>query len=148
MNPYIMMLALLTSQSQNPIPANESLHNDVSTSHSTSIINDNQPHQKITQSRKSSRMKQSPSYLQDYHCHLASFPLLSNSMVNDSSTILGIPHTLSSSISYDHLSMNHKQFCLSTSSQIEPQFYHQAVSNPDWRDAVKKEIEALEENKT
>jgi hypothetical protein len=79
-------------------------------------------------------MKQTPSYLQDYqqdyHCHLASSPLFSNSVVDDSSPNSGIPHKLSSSICYDHISPNHKHCCLSISTQFEPQFYHQAVSRP------------------
>jgi hypothetical protein len=84
------------------------------------IINDNPSNQNNIQPLKSSRMKQTPSYLEDYHCHLASLPSFSNLMVNGSSSISGIPYTLFSFFYYDHLSMNHKHFCLSISSQLEP----------------------------
>ncbi|XP_059429062.1 uncharacterized protein LOC132162859 [Corylus avellana] len=136
------------SSSSDSVNVSADLNFDSNTSHSNPTINDNQSPQTTLQPRRSSRMKQTPCYLQDYHCHLASSPSLSNSMAHDSSTISGIPHSLSSFIPYDCLSLNHKHFCLSISSHVEPQFYHQAVSSPEWRDAMKKEIEALEENKT
>jgi hypothetical protein len=57
--------------------------------------------------RRSDRVKQKPSYLQDYHCKQVSScsPQLASSVDNSSK-----PYPLSSFISYDNLSSKHKHF--------------------------------------
>jgi hypothetical protein len=57
-------------------------------------------------------------------------------------------YPLSSFLSYDNLSSPYKHFCFSISSQPETKFYHQAVKNPLWCEAMKAKISALEENNT
>jgi hypothetical protein len=95
--------------------------------------------------RRSDRVKQKPSYLQDYHCkQVSSCSPQSASSVDNS----GKAYPLSSFISYDNLSSKHKHFFLSISSQPKPKFYHQVVKNPLWCEAMKAEIKALEENNT
>jgi hypothetical protein len=114
------------------------------------IISDFPPIDSTANFRKSTRIRHPPTYLQQYHYHMASTLPPSASKDSDSTSAVssGIPFPLSSSISYDHISPSYKHFCLSISSTVEPQFYHQAVKHPHWRDAMSKEIAALEENNT
>jgi hypothetical protein len=114
------------------------------------IISDFPPIDSTANFRKSTRIRHPPTYLQQYHYHMASTLPPSASKDSDSTSAVssGLPFPLSSSISYDHISPSYKHFCLSISSTVEPQFYHQAVKHPHWRDAMSKEIAALEENNT
>jgi hypothetical protein len=97
----------------------------------------------IVPSRKSTRAKCRPGFLQDYHCQLATHPSSSSS-----SNKSGIPYSLSSCLAYHKLSSKHKHFCLSISSHVEPKFFHQAVKSQQWIDAMHTEISALELNNT
>jgi hypothetical protein len=95
-------------------------------------------------SRKSSRLRTKPGYLQDYHCHFAD----SSGSPSKSFSSSGIPYDISSFLSYDKLSSNHKHFSFSVSAIVEPQYYHQAVQFAEWREAMNNEIQALELNNT
>jgi hypothetical protein len=46
------------------------------------------------------------------------------------------------------LSDSFKHFSLAVSSQVEPEFFHQVVSTPQWCEAMATEISALEANDT
>jgi len=98
-------------------------------------------------SRQSTRVRRPPEYLQQYHCQLASTSPGFVSKVSSSGNS-GISFPLSSSVSYNNLSSSFKHFCLSISSAVEPQYYHQAVKHDHWRNAMANEIVALEENHT
>jgi hypothetical protein len=107
--------------------------------------------------RKSSRTRQPPNYLQDYHCQLASSSSNPNSFgsmvrLNDDTVIdnvdAGILYSLSFVLNYNQLSPSHKAFSLSLISYIEPKFFHQAVKLPEWREAMRAKLDALQANNT
>ena len=91
-----------------------------------------------TQVRKSTRSTKLPSYLKDYHCHMALGSVFSSSH----------PYSISKHLSYDSLPPAHKHFVLSVSSHFEPQFYHQAIKFLEWRVALAEELSAMEANHT
>ncbi|MCI09043.1 retrovirus-related Pol polyprotein from transposon TNT 1-94, partial [Trifolium medium] len=90
--------------------------------------------------RVSSRPKNPPSYLQDYHCNVIS------SCTKQFSS--NISHPLSSVLSYNNCSPDYKTFCCSISSITEPKTYNQASKFDCWQKAMDAEITALEVNKT
>jgi len=91
--------------------------------------------------RASTRVRQPPKYLGDYKCN----DLNSLSSANCSS---GMQYPLSDFTSFKHTSSTHTAFLLSLSTISEPQTYNQAVQHSCWRDAMDKEVSALESNKT
>jgi hypothetical protein len=92
--------------------------------------------------RKSFRPVKAPSYLQDYHCNLAS------SASNSFSSSVEVIHPIEHNLSYAHLSDSHKAFTLALSTHTEPQFYHEALHSPQWCEVMSKELNALEANHT
>jgi hypothetical protein len=99
--------------------------------------------------RRSTRISHPLAYLKDFHCQVVTspHPQLSLPLVV-STPPSGIKYPLSSVIAYHKLSNAHLHFSMSVSSVSEPQFYHQAVKNPLWRQTMQAEINALKENKT
>jgi hypothetical protein len=92
--------------------------------------------------RKSSTLVKPLSYLQDYHYNLISSSSLSLSSSSD------VVHPIQNTLSYSHLFDSHKAFTLAISTPVEPHFYHEAVTSPQWCDAMSKELATLEANHT
>ncbi|MCH80704.1 retrovirus-related Pol polyprotein from transposon TNT 1-94, partial [Trifolium medium] len=107
-------------------------HSDLHVSESTSSSSvDNSIPSLVNQHdnlRRSTRIRQPPSYLQDYQCH--------------------VKYPIQNHLSYDKLQPSYQQFICQVSTIYEPSFYHQAVSSPEWRKAMAEELAALEANNT
>jgi len=93
--------------------------------------------------RRSARHRKSPSYLKDYHCQLSSH--IDSKRPTPSSNVT---HSLSTYLDYGNLTTKHLNYVLAISSNEEPQNYNEAIRKPKWCEAMKREIQALEENDT
>lgn len=80
------------------------------------------------QVRRSSRPHRPPSYLQSYQCH--------------------VTYPIQEHLSYAKLSPAYREYVMQVNSIFEPQFFHQAVTFPEWRQAMAEELAALEANNT
>ena len=89
--------------------------------------------------RKSSRPHKAPTYLQDFHCQLASTKPL---------PLPTTPFPIESVISYDKLSTPRRAFTIALSICAEPKSYAKATRDPRWQAAMSNEIQALEINNT
>ncbi|KAJ0568794.1 putative RNA-directed DNA polymerase [Helianthus annuus] len=91
------------------------------------------------------RSRTRPARLNDYVVHLP--PSIDQSQPDSdqgSSTV----HPIANFISYDKFTNSHKAFLSAISSNDEPKSFKQAVQNPNWKEAMKREIRALEQNGT
>lgn len=57
-------------------------------------------------------------------------------------------YPLSNYVAYDKFTASHKAFLSAITSHDEPKYFSQAVKDPQWRDAMQREIDALEKNGT
>ena len=87
------------------------------------------------------------SYLQDYHCIMASSNHIGLAIVNQAMSH-GNLYPLSNFLSYSRLSSFHKKFTLAISFIKEPNSYKEVVKHDSWRQAMVVEITALEQNNT
>nr|GFA09694.1 retrovirus-related Pol polyprotein from transposon TNT 1-94 [Tanacetum cinerariifolium] len=93
--------------------------------------------------RKDRRMQ--PKHSSDYEVKLPpSIDHTQPASNQESSTV----HPLSHYVSYEHFSNTHKAFLSSINNHDEPKSFSQAAQNKNWKEAMKKEIHALEQNGT
>ncbi|GKD41858.1 retrovirus-related pol polyprotein from transposon TNT 1-94 [Tanacetum coccineum] len=91
------------------------------------------------------RNRSQPARLSDYHVKLPpSIDHAKPASSEASSTV----HPLSNFVSYEKFSGSHKAFLAAITSGNEPKNFNQAVQDERWKEAMKKEIRALEENDT
>ncbi|GMI70307.1 hypothetical protein HRI_000700000 [Hibiscus trionum] len=88
-------------------------------------------------SRRSARIPHQPSYLRNYYC--------GNNSINN---VMAPVYPIEDYLSTAKLSSSYKSFVANISSEHEPVFYHQAARFPEWRAAMKEELQAMENNKT
>ena len=98
--------------------------------------------------RRSSRPTKPPGYLHDFHIQHRLPSQMSQSSESATVSSLGNPYPLCNFLSYDCLSSPHRAFTSSISLQTEPQSFLQAFRDKNWRDAMRAEIDALENNQT
>ena len=127
------------------------VHPDSNHSNSSYDVPQSQPDDQPV--KQSTRVRKPPSYLQDYHCNLASTHVSASISLpqSDASTALGdtgILYPLASTLSYAKLSSSHKSFALALIIAKEPETYAQALNDPKWLDAMKAKIAALQANRT
>jgi transposase InsO family protein len=89
--------------------------------------------------RTSSRIRHTPSYLQDFVC--STLPTNTNIPPTNN-------YSLSKYLSYANLSHSHSSFALSLLHDIEPKTYAEASKFECWREAMQHELTALEKTGT
>ncbi|XP_019416693.1 PREDICTED: uncharacterized protein LOC109327957 [Lupinus angustifolius] len=111
------------------------LPNSQSLSHDQHISS---PQQSIIQpTRQSTRIRNPPYNLQDYHCSL------STSTPQQLEPPTGTLYPLSSCISYTNCASSYSNFYLVVSTIPEPSTYKKASSIPCWQEAMTQELQAL-----
>ncbi|KAJ9561853.1 LOW QUALITY PROTEIN: hypothetical protein OSB04_007013 [Centaurea solstitialis] len=100
---------------------------------------------KITILTREKRNKSQPKRFDDYHVQLP--PLVDHAQAPQSQASSTV-HPLSNFVSYKNFSYTHKAFLAAINSNVEPKHFHQAVKNDRWKEAMRKEIQALEKNGT
>lgn len=60
----------------------------------------------------------------------------------------GSPYPIAQYVNCDKFSMHHRAFLAAITTGVEPKSFAEAVKDERWRDAMKKEIQALEDNGT
>ncbi|KAK9929256.1 hypothetical protein M0R45_026360 [Rubus argutus] len=102
------------------------------------------------QLRRSTRATTLPTTLHDFQVEVAlpsrsAAPL---SSPTEAATSPGTPHSIANVLSYDKLSPAHKAFTVNISLDKEPQNFSQAILDSRWKEAMNKEIQALQDNGT
>ncbi|KAI3680226.1 hypothetical protein L2E82_50551 [Cichorium intybus] len=126
-------------------PPHDPIHADEA--NRVSQPNADHPRQPIhdTSRRTSQRVKTQPARLKDYEVSMPpSVDHAHPSSDQGSSTV----HPLAHYISYDKFSNGHKAFLTAITSHDEPKTFFKASQDEKWREAMKREIKALEENGT
>ena len=95
--------------------------------------------------RRSTRVHKTAVYLQDYDGTAAT--ALPSPVTGFHAS--GSPYDISACLTYSHLDPKYMSYVMTISEgHSTPQFFSQAVQDPLWREAMDKEIQALEATKT
>lgn len=102
----------------------------------------------IPPARRGSRSLKPPQYLQDFHLEMTLPSRTEPTSSTNLAKAVGIVHPLSDFLSYDNVSRAHKAYTTTLTFLREPTSFSQAVQSSKWREAMKHEISALQENAT
>lgn len=112
--------------------------------------NDSQPApdlgNQLVQSLRPQRERHAPRHLDDYVCNLSQS--IDPNQVTLQLANSGTPYPLSNHFSYNSFSPNHQAYLAAITSFDEPKTFSQAVKSEHWREAMRKAIPALEQNRT
>jgi len=97
-----------------------------------------------TTSSRPQRDRRPLTHLKDYVCRAITHP--SSGPLHESSS--GKSHHLFHSISYHRFTPQYCAFLAAITTNNDPQHFSQAIHHPHWRDAMKAEISALENDHT
>ncbi|XP_021725291.1 uncharacterized protein LOC110692563 [Chenopodium quinoa] len=90
-----------------------------------------------------------PGWHRDYVAHTISLPGPSISPSSSSSpSSSGTPYPLAHYVNCDKFSMRHRVFIVAIDTAVEPRNFKEAMQHEGWREAMQKEISALEDNET
>ena len=94
------------------------------------------------------RITRPPSHLADYLCYTTR-PMDPSSTAHPPKKVSsGKSYPIANYVTCKRFSENHKSYMAAITKIIEPRYFHEAVKDPKWREAMSKEIEALELNNT
>ncbi|KAI3785071.1 hypothetical protein L1987_44183 [Smallanthus sonchifolius] len=99
----------------------------------------------VEPSVRETRSKTHPKRLNDYMVKLLPSVDHSQPTTNQGTSTV---HPLAQYVSYDKFSKSHKAFIAAINSHGEPKCFNQAVQDDKWKEAMKKEVQALEQNGT
>ncbi|KAK1406643.1 hypothetical protein QVD17_42133 [Tagetes erecta] len=140
-----------STQNESP-PINNNVDFDHVNEGSHANLKDNEPILETTQHEPESselprqkRNKVRPKHFDDYEVKLPPSIDHEQSTFNQQSSTV---HPLAQFISYDKFTNKHKAFLASITTNKVPKHFNQAAQDMKWREAMKKEIKALEENET
>ncbi|CAH9094281.1 unnamed protein product [Cuscuta europaea] len=114
-----------------------------------SAADDIEPTQDSPPLRRSTRTRAAPIWQNDYDIQLNTVKLAdSPSQLPTTIVPSGTPYPLFDAVNYDRFYVQHRAFLAAISANREPQTYKEAVLSPHWREAMQREIDALERTGT
>ncbi|KAL9447401.1 hypothetical protein AB3S75_014963 [Citrus x aurantiifolia] len=97
--------------------------------------------------RRSTRSKIPNTRLRDFVCHTAR--VIDPASLSPAPPLSsGTPYPIANFVTCANFSANHSRFLAAITTLTEPTRYSEAVKDPRWREAMAKEIDALEQNET
>ncbi|CAH9094642.1 unnamed protein product [Cuscuta europaea] len=132
-----------------PHQSNEARSTQLAPTPNISAADDIEPTQDSLPLRRSTHTRAAPIWQNDYDIQLNTVKLAdSPSQLPTTIVHSGTPYPLSDAVNYDRFSVQHRAFLAAISANREPQTYKEAVLSPHWREAMQREIDALERTGT